>query len=120
MANYLVVKADTNLIIDTIRATEDQVSANSIDYDSSVGEVFFVAEPTDNMTGFEGIGNEYIASEGKFQPVEALSDSWTKNANGVWDAIHSRPDGHYGWSDISNQWVVFNPDVEDGSSTPTS
>lgn len=100
MSKYFLVNTATNEI-------ENKIEVENLeDYILEDGFIL-VEELPDNdvMNQFSNVGNEYV--NGVFQPKEPLSESWTKNSDGIWNEVLQITDEKYIWSEQQDTWITM-------------
>ena len=109
--NYGIVDSENNLIVAAL--------VNDSDYDSwvetSVRENESVYECGENDIAFLNVeaGCEYVPSLERWQPKNPLSDSWTKNGDGAWNEMVSRPTHVFTWwNDDTSRWEILDDEME--------
>lgn len=105
---YCVIDSnDPDKIIENVIMLEDSEVSS---FEQENGKTLVLS----NFSAYSGIGNQYV--NGYFQPVDPdeIPESWTKDNDGVWDAIKNmtgHPDEF--WNSMDNEWVVLDPDSEE-------
>lgn len=52
------------------------------------------------------VGAIYVANVDMYSPPEAITEDWTKNADGIWEQILTRPSIDHVWDMETSSWMT--------------